>query len=72
MRCSGKARDTCLVSVFAADPSINLDPRVHTSVIAHLPELADLLHLVLDKLLTTKPRVYYRHTCHMLHPLTKV
>ena len=68
------SKEACLVSVLATNASINLNPRVHASIITHLPELADLLHLVLNELLTAKSRVdcrqrscshfgYYRSAC---------
>jgi hypothetical protein len=37
--------NACLPGVVGADAAVNLDPRIGTSSIAHLPQLPDLLHL---------------------------
>ena len=47
-----------LVCILPTDASIKLNPRVHSSIVTHLSQLAHLLHLVLDKLLAAKSRIH--------------
>jgi len=47
-----------LVCILAADATVYFDPWRYASIIAHLPQLAHLLNLVLNELLSSETRVH--------------
>lgn len=47
-----------LVCILATDATVHFDPWWYASIIAHLPQLAHLLHLVLNELLPSETRVH--------------
>ena len=61
----GQCSETHLCSVLGGDATINLDPGVDAVLVAHLPQLLDLLHLALDEALASKAGVHCRRAaCH--------